>query len=1152
MDTIVPNPDNFSQDYSTASASLDKFGKDYAEYVNQCCYEDVVVRSGVAPDIFRLNFAPTIGTTVYEHQYADSDNSTNSGSSIEADRNFARCEGSKGYFLGSTFYIPSDLAGNTKVARSGTIKSKGISRPAGPPAYGWIGNNRFRQLGGAPLALDQKKGTGVWEPRRYHQRKGQPLEVFLPRVTVRVWKLVATKAGLPMPEFPVVGIDGEAIGFWKWVKATNCPIVLTEGEKKACALISRGYAAIGLPGIYTGYRVTEYGEEVTKPDGTTYRKAIARELCKVLQILDTPGREITILFDYRDGDYSQSPEFKAACTTAKLFKSAIAKIAQLPGPDKGVDDFLVSGGDIDAVIGEASQNVSEDWQLKKWERFRKFSPDIKINSERFDAPAPEPGKITAGRSGFGTGKTYWIGDKVASDPRGLQINLGYRNSLLFQQSKKWGFYHWDEHKGYLFTKDPNARLSLCVDSLLKLPIEMFEAAVESGQGFTVIIDEPVSVSKHLILSKTLLGKRVETLERLEYILKLPNCRLVLTDGNLSDLVVNYFSEISGKPLVKIENVYQGDTLPLFFVDPGKKSKKWLSDQILKSPCPAIATDSLRDAEAFAKQLTESHGAGVLFTSKTAPTEEMEEFKTDPDAWIKRYKPAWVVYTPTAESGFDVSIPGYFSDVFCWNVGVLGVDEFCQMARRVRHPERIVVLCAERGLPSKSAGGLFESDIIKALAEFGDTEARLLVEDESQLQKVREDLAAQIVNPHTILWAKLQAKAELERSHLREYLIKAFEACGYSVQQVSASECDYEGHAFAKEECKDIESQEIFNAPDIELSKALEIKLNFKATWEDRCCAIKFFLKARLPGIENSGLWDWEFVRRVRFDDRSLLSQLDSDWIYQNPEDAEFLQRHRLSTGKREFLGDFSPRWLKIKALKALGLEKFLEPGKVWTQESPEVLELLERCKKKAIANLFGHPGKMKPIQWLNKLLQLIGRKLIGKNVKQNGVQHREYSFMAEASLPENWHQLAAFTAEKQAKKISEIKEAETHAAQESEAVAPPPVFDTNIGVDATEDLEAFSPKTAIEVEAPATEIFVAQIEVTSPELPAVEVPIAAEAPIAQKAWGWFQRKLGEWIKCRVLEFVEGRYLLEAKSMVDSGMIQFRAYPEDLRWEAPIC
>ena len=1093
------NPDQFSQ-----------------VSIEELAYQDCVVKSGILPELYELNIEPASARTIYDFKFWEGDKTTNSdssgGSSLEAARNLGRCMGSAGYLLGNKFYLLSDLAGDTKVAKFGILKSKGIFQPAAPPAYGWICNGRLRQLGGTPIAFD-KKG----QPVKYHQQKGKPLEIFCPLVTVEVWRSIAAKHNLSMPEFPAVGLKGEALGFWDWVISSGCPIVLTEGEKKALALISRGYAAIGLPGINTGYRVTERGEEITKADGTTYRKAIARELRSELQEFDTPGREITILFDYRDGDYSESPEFKAATTTAKLFKSAIAKIAQLPGPDKGADDFVVAGGDIDAVISEASQNVSNDWQLKKWQRFRGFSPDIKINSKYFDAPAPEIGKITAVRSGMGTGKTYFVGKKVASDVRGLQINLGYRNSLLLQQCEKWGFYHWDDHNGYLFTKDPDARLSLCVDSLLKLPIEMFEAAIEHVRGMTIIFDESVSVIKHLIQSRTLLGKRVETLERLKIICKLAD-RILVLDGNQSDLVVDYLAEISGKPSVKIQNFYQGETPPVFFVDAGKKSKKWLSAEILKSPCPAIATDSLRDAEAFARQLTESHGPGILLTSKTAPTEDMKEFLKDLDTWIEKYKPAWLVYSPTGESGLDISLRNYFSDVFCWFVGVGGVDEFLQMSRRVRHPERIVVLCAERGLPSKNTGGFFEKEVIKSLAEFCDTEARLLIQDESRSQKLREDLAAQILNPDTILWAKLQAKAELERSHLQEYLLKAFEADGYSVQQVSAVECDYEGHAIAKEECKDIEAQEIFNAPDIELSEALEIKLNFKATWDDRCRAIKFFLKSRLPGIENSDLWNWEFVRRVRFDDRSLLSQLEADWIYQNSEDSEFLQKHRLSAGKREFLGDFSTRWLKIKMLKALGLEKFFEPGKVWTQESPEVIELLERCKKKVIANLLGHPGKMKPIQWLNKLLQLIGRKLIGKNVKQNGVQHREYSYIAEQSRPANWDELVAFTAEKQAKKISDIKEAEALAAQEIEAVAPPPVFDTNLGGDAT---------------IPNTE---------------VEVP-AADTSIANLT-GWVNR-WGQWVAAKVIGWCEYgtryRVLYETKSGEWSEML---AFPNNMLWEAP--
>jgi hypothetical protein len=453
-------------------------------------------------------------------------------------------------------------------------------------------------------------------------------------------------------------------------------------------------------------------------------------------------------------------------------------------------------------------------------------------------------------------------------------------------------------------------------------------------------------------------------------------------------------------------------------------------------------------------------------------------------------------------------------MFCWFIGVVGVDEAVQMSRRVRHPERIIVLCAERGFRKTSTGGMFEAEIIKTLAEFEDTEARLLIGDESQLQKVREDLAAQIVTPHTILWAKLQAKAELERRHLREYLLKAFELAGYSVQCVTPAECDYEGHAIAKEECKDIEAQEIFNAPDIELSEALEIKLNFKATWEDRCRAIKFFLKARLPGIENSALWSWEFLRRVRFDERTLLSQLDAAWQFDNPEDAEYLQRSRLLASKREFLGDFSDRYLKIRALQALGLEKFLDSSKDWRGDDFEVVEVYERCKKKVVAKLLGHPGKMKPMQWLNKLLSLIGCKLVGRRTKQNGVLHWRYSFSKELSTPANWDELTTFTAKKQAKKIAELKEAELLAAQALEVVLSPAVCDTSLR------------------------------EVRT--LPDIEVEPPIQPPIANRT-GWVSR-WGKWVAAKVIGWCEEgtryRILYQTKCGEWSEAL---AFPSQIRW-----
>jgi hypothetical protein len=1095
------------------------FGQEFTiQDIENLAYQDCVVKSGVSPDVYRINFEPASETTVYEQVYEDSDKTTNSGGSIEAARNLGRCTGSPGYFLDNNFYLLSDLVGDTKAARYGIIKSKGIFRPEGPPAYGWISsNNRFRQLGGAPIALDLKKSTGVWEPRRYHQPKGKPLEIFFARVTVRVWKLVAEKAGLSMPEFPVIGLKGEALGFWEWVENTNCPVILTEGEKKAAALISRGYAAIGLPGISTGYRVTERGETVTNPDGSTYQRATARELHEALQPLDTAGREITIIFDYRAGDYSRSQEFRAASTTAKLFKSAIAKIAILPGPAKGVDDFCVAGGDIDAVLS-AAKLFSKIQDERLWRMHRGFSPDIFTNSRYLDTDAPESGKITAIKSGTGTGKTEHLKNKVAVDRTGVQINLTYRNSLGLQLAKKLGSYHLDAHDGYKMFADPNARLTLCVDSLLKIPLERLE-------GCTLIIDEPASVIKHLLTSGTLFDKRLEILERFE--LACRKCdRIVLTDAHQADWIVNYVSRLSGKPAIKIENLFKGDTPPVFFVAPApdesiKKFNEWYTQQILNSPAPAVATDSVEKAEALAELLQVSHGDGILITAKTVTEAWAKEFLADPDAYICKHKPAWLIYSPTSESGLDISEHDKFSDVFCWFVGVIGVDECLQMSRRVRHPQRVTVYAAERGFASSKDGDATYYKQISAAIEERVTAEAMALTDEALSAATREAIAEQARSPHHETYCKIKAKENFERRDLRGYLFKAFEAGGFAPQWGQVGSSDSEQLSEAKQVCRDIAAKQIFDAEDIDLNKALEIERSYSSSWADRCQAIKARLKARLPGIERSPLWTWEFVRLVRFEDRALLSKLEASWLFKNHEDAEYLQRRKWKQQLRTFLPDVSDRWVKLRLLKILGIEKFLDPDRSWTADSPEVLDFIKHCKKKAVANVLGYPDKKAPMRYINRLLASIGVKLVAQQIREGSERVWSYRYQPEAtikltrggaqrvcSLPENWDVLAELTAVRLVKKVEDLKQSELLEQQGLEVVTD----------------EAMDKQ-------------IQESSVTEPCL------------IAEKAWGWFQRGQ-EWIKCRVLEFVEGCYVLQAKSVVDDGLVRFRAFPEDLRWEAP--
>ena len=1059
---------------------------DFTE-ICELAYKDCITKSGIIPEIYTLNFEPVTTRAIYDLLFRDTDATTNSSSgSAQAKRNYAKCEA----------------------------------------ASGWIANGRFRQLAGEPIAYD-KKGP----PRKYHQPLGKPLEIFFPSVTVAVWQSIAAKASLPMPEFPVVGIKGEAIGFWDWIKASGCPIILTEGEKKACCLISRGYAAIGLPGITTGYKVTERGETITKPDGTQYQKATAWELRSELQDLDTPGRDITITFDYRAGNYFQSKEFSAANKTARQFKSAIVKIAILPGPDKGIDDFAVAGGDVAGTIGSAKPfKILQSESL--WNSYRGFSPDHTSNSRFFDAESPESGTITAIKSGLGTGKTEYLKNKVATDDAGTQINLTYRNSLGLQLAEKLGSYHLDAHDGYKYFLDPNARLTLCIDSLLKIPVERLE-------GSTLIIDESASVIKHLLESQTLFGKRDDILERFELACQLAD-RIVLSDGNQGDWVVSYIATLSGnKAVFKIENQFQGDTPPVIFLEPsvdefGKRDNhaffEGYANQILISGRPAVATDSIQQAEALAKRLEEEVGPGLLLSSKTVTEDWAKEFLENPDAYLESQQPAWLVFTPTAESGVDISIRDYFSDVFCWFVGVLDVDGCQQMSRRVRNPiGNIYVYCAERGFAGKHGDATFGKIIADNIAARVATEAKVLT-DAGLTEATQAEIALQEKSPHFLTYCKIQAKKNLERRDLRGYLFKAFAIAGYAPQIRTGIAGDGELHKLAKGECRDFACQQIFEAEDIDFAQAAEIERGYDANWLDRCKVLKFKILDKLPGLKDSELWNWEFVRRLVYDDRNLRSQLEAAWLFKNQDDAEYLQRRNWREPLRTFLPDISDRWIKLRAMSGLNLQQFTDSEKRWTADSLEVKKIIKLCKKSAIANILGFPTDGYEMRFINKLLGILGVKLVASQVRHGDERFWQYRYQPTTtikltkrgpvrvcSLPENWDELSKFTADRMSKKIASLKEAEMLASKGLEFVTDAPINNIKRVVSVTE----------ARTSNPAPEL-------TEPQ------------PEPSMRMGWVSL-WGKWVRASFLAATDGAQYRMLIEQVD-GWCETLAWSDMIRWD----
>ncbi|MHC5939294.1 DUF3854 domain-containing protein [Nostoc sp.] len=161
--------------------------------------------------------------------------------------------------------------------------------------------------------------------------------------------------------------------FWEWVKQhPEIPIILCEGEKKAACLLSLGFVAIALPGIWNGRVGKQDFDERLHPDLVPMAQAL---------------RKFIILFDYETKANTRWSVFQATVRTIRTIEAAgcTGEVALLPGPEKGVDDFVVGRGkDADALLtaivndAKSLKDYQRSYRAKKW-GLSKYQPDVTVN-----------------------------------------------------------------------------------------------------------------------------------------------------------------------------------------------------------------------------------------------------------------------------------------------------------------------------------------------------------------------------------------------------------------------------------------------------------------------------------------------------------------------------------------------------------------------------------------------------------------------------------------------------------------------------------------------------------------------------------------------------------------------------------------------------
>jgi hypothetical protein len=1026
----------------------------------------------------------------------------------------------------------------------------------------------------------------------YYDKAGRYIKIDCPPTfllpTLPMWELIAKRYGVAIPDNPVlVGRWGLAVGFWDWVRDNNIPVKLAEGVKKAGCLMLLGYAAISLNGIWMGRRVI-YRES----DG----KNIGERLHEDLLEFDTPGREITFTFDYREGNYFQSVEFKAARATAGCLQNAHAFIAQLPGPEKGIDDFAAVGGDVDAVISAArsideiqkqfflwlsKENKKKAWALTHpvaWECNQRYL-SIPYHSGLIGVKSPK-----------GTGKTYDLIKLIAqTHAQGRKVLLLTHRIVLGRAICEAVGIPWIEEMNSdadCKTEGKAMGFGLCVDSLHPLSQAAFDPL--AWEGALVIVDEVEQVFWHLLNASTCKENRqaiLSTMRTLFQSVLSTDGTVRLQDADLSDISIDFvreFAETDIKPWIAVNHWQPSEPWQIKFYDTQhvKGGTKDDPSGLLKDSVDHVMDEGKIWVSCDSQKAKSKHGSKNLEKYYRSRCPGKKILRIDAETVANPEHPAYqcaekiqgsgkakekikdelaalydiVICSPSLATGVSVDLRGHFTAVFGIFQGAISDNEVRQSLARVREPVPRFVWCRQIAVGKIGNGESNYKEVAKSKEKDCRYNLQLLRDIDFDLDKAHNPVVLRY-------WAKYAARINSSIWDFRETVREGLEVEGHILIDCGDDDRDTAGEIKALRILNQVEEAvAVAEAEDIDREQFEKLEQQRSKTDAERYQEEKFRLEE---------IYKVEVTPELRqlHQDKWFPKIQTEYFLTHNPDFVWMRDRKNIDSQIKNGDGQLCLQdvWQltgKLKIHELLNTLQFTDRTKEWSNKSPEVLEFASKALKLAadIKDLTGIKVTQEkvaenPIGVVGSFVAQLGRKPKLSEQRRIGKERvRFYRFDTAASfncfdragnkLPEPeglraqifeaWVQrdeLALF--EFQQKGIAAVEADVTLQAKSAQNLA-----SSNL----TSKSGSVTPPSINKEEI---------CSVTTD--PTVETPKQQEegsGSAAEKVWAWYQVKR-EWIKCRVLEFVEDHYVLQAKSMVDDGWVLFRAFPKDLRWEAPI-
>lgn len=367
-------------------------------------------------------------------------------------------------------------------------------------------------------------------------------EIFALRIPARIWELIGRRYDVALPE----NYQSLPYGnFWRWVREnTQIPVIICEGAKKAAAILSCGYVAIGIPGVWGGRRQPkdEYGEN----SGAPY-------LIPQLAAYAQPGRRIYFCFD---ADVKR--------TTVRSVNGAIAKTAKLLSLrgcevrvmgwhlalGKGIDDVLAAYGrdQFDTIYCDALK--LDEWNTKQLRRLT-YTPDLNLNQRYLGELAIPLGKQLIGlKSPKNTGKTHllqWLTDPIIRAGERRVLVITHRVQLATQLVKKLGLPFITEVKQT--EQGSHFGMGLVIDSLH--PKSQAKFNPDEWKGCWLILDEIMQLIWHLLSSSTCQTDRVAIIKNFKRLLQnVVNYgrKIFIADADLNDIGIDFIKGLLGQEI----------------------------------------------------------------------------------------------------------------------------------------------------------------------------------------------------------------------------------------------------------------------------------------------------------------------------------------------------------------------------------------------------------------------------------------------------------------------------------------------------------------------------------------------------------------------------------------------------------------------------